>query len=55
MDSINTALDALQDKGKATENLMPYIMDTIILYPTVGEITSVFKEAIGEFKEPDKL
>jgi methylmalonyl-CoA mutase N-terminal domain/subunit len=54
-DAVNSALDTLQDKAKTTENLMLYIMDTVIVYATVGEITRVFKEVFGEFKEPVKL
>jgi methylmalonyl-CoA mutase N-terminal domain/subunit len=30
-------------------------MDNVRVYATVGEITGVFKEVFGEFKEPVKL
>jgi hypothetical protein len=30
-------------------------MDAVGSYATIGEITKVFKEVFGEFKEPVKL
>lgn len=33
-------------------NLMPYIIDAVREYATLGEITKVFKEVFGEFREP---
>jgi methylmalonyl-CoA mutase N-terminal domain/subunit len=31
---------------------MPYLITCIKEYATVGEMTKVFKEVFGEFKEP---
>ncbi len=46
-------LAGLKDKAEnTTENLMPSIMDCIRAYCTVGEMSAVFLEAFGEFKEP---
>jgi len=49
-------LSILRKKAKENkENLMPYILDCVKSYATVGEMTSVFKEVYGEFKEPVAL
>jgi methylmalonyl-CoA mutase N-terminal domain/subunit len=52
---VKETLDVLREKAKGDENLMPYIMDAVRAYATVGEITKVFKEVFGEFQEPVKL
>jgi methylmalonyl-CoA mutase N-terminal domain/subunit len=31
---------------------MPYIIDAVKAYATVGEISSTLKDVFGEFKEP---
>jgi methylmalonyl-CoA mutase N-terminal domain/subunit len=50
---INKTLDALRHNASSTdENLMPSIMDCIRAYCTVGEMSAVFLETFGEFKEP---
>jgi methylmalonyl-CoA mutase N-terminal domain/subunit len=54
-DAVKKALDTLREKAGTKENLMPYIMDAVRVYATVGEITKVFKEVFGEFDEPVKL
>ena len=48
-------LDTLREKGQTHENLMPYIMDAVRSYASVGEITKVLKDIFGEFKEPVKF
>jgi len=32
--------------------VMPYLLEAVKAYATVGEMTKVFKEVFGEFKEP---
>jgi len=34
---------------------MPYIIDCVRVYATVGEITIVLKEVFGEFEEPVRI
>ncbi|MEK7450262.1 MAG: methylmalonyl-CoA mutase family protein [Planctomycetota bacterium] len=48
-------LKTLKDKAQTQENLMPYILECVKTYATVGEITTVFKNVFGEFKEPVAL
>jgi methylmalonyl-CoA mutase N-terminal domain/subunit len=53
---VEDKLSILREKAKENkENLMPYILDCVKSYATVGEMTAVFKEVYGEFKEPVAL
>ena len=42
-------LEAAARQGK---NVMPYLVEAVKAYATVGEMTKVFKEVFGEFQEP---
>ena len=46
------ALDVLREKAAGGENLMPYIIDAVREYASVGEIADIFREVFGEFREP---
>ncbi len=49
----SAALDKLRDKAANTdENLMPHILDCVRAYCSVGEMSGVFRDVFGEFKEP---
>jgi methylmalonyl-CoA mutase N-terminal domain/subunit len=54
-DAVESALKTLSEKAEIDGNLMPYIMDAVRVYATVGEITKVLKDVFGEFKEPVNL
>jgi len=45
-------LEALREAAQSTENLMPYILDAVRAYATLGEICGVFREVFGEYREP---
>ncbi len=45
-------LESLRRAAEEKENLMPYIMEAVRAYATVGEMTQVLKDVFGEFKEP---
>jgi methylmalonyl-CoA mutase N-terminal domain/subunit len=45
-------LAELKRAAQSNENLMPYILKAVKSYATLGEITKIFKEVFGEFKEP---
>jgi methylmalonyl-CoA mutase N-terminal domain/subunit len=45
-------LKDLEKAARAEKNVMPYLLDCAKAYATVGEMTKVFKEVYGEFKEP---
>jgi len=49
---VKESLEELRKAIKRDENLMPYIMEAVRHYATVGEITQVLKEEYGVFKEP---
>lgn len=44
-------LETLKSKADGKENLMPYIIECVRAYCTLGEITGVFREVFGEYKE----
>jgi methylmalonyl-CoA mutase N-terminal domain/subunit len=54
-EEVQTKLDKLREAAKTDENLMSYIIDAVKSYATVGEISDVFREVFGEFKEPVKF
>jgi len=49
---VKQALAELKQAAQTDENLMPYILKAVRCYATLGEITGIFKEMFGEFKEP---
>ncbi|MEM3042577.1 MAG: methylmalonyl-CoA mutase family protein [Thermoplasmata archaeon] len=53
--AVRSALERIREKAATSENLMPYIMDAVKLYATVGEITAALKDVFGTFKEPVNL
>jgi methylmalonyl-CoA mutase N-terminal domain/subunit len=49
---VQEALDGLREAAGSSENVMPHLLRAVKAYATLGEITKVFKEVFGEFKEP---
>jgi methylmalonyl-CoA mutase N-terminal domain/subunit len=49
---VSEALERLRHAAEGTENLMPYIMEAVRAYATLGEMTQILKGVFGEFKEP---
>jgi len=45
-------LKDLEKVARDEKNVMPYLLECCKAYATVGEMTKVFKEVYGEFKEP---
>ncbi|HHT63249.1 MAG TPA: methylmalonyl-CoA mutase, partial [Clostridia bacterium] len=45
-------LKQVQKAAKNKENLFPSILEAVQSYATVGEITDVLREKIGEYCEP---
>ncbi len=43
-------LEALREAARGDENLMPYIIDAVKSYATVGEVCNVFRDEFGEFQ-----
>jgi methylmalonyl-CoA mutase N-terminal domain/subunit len=49
---VGAALEALRQAAQGTANTMPYIMDCVRAYATLGEIMGVFRQVFGEYREP---
>ena len=47
----NEVMDTLRSKADTDENLIPYIIDCVKAYCTLGEISGLFREVFGEYKE----
>jgi methylmalonyl-CoA mutase, N-terminal domain len=50
--SVRHRLDALQTAARATDNLMPILIDCVQAYVTEGEIMAALKEVFGVYREP---
>jgi len=48
-------LDRLRIACEGTENTMPFIMECVHAYVTLGEIVSVMKVVFGEYEEPTMI
>jgi methylmalonyl-CoA mutase N-terminal domain/subunit len=51
--SVGQALDRLRIACSGSENTMPYILDAVRSYATLGEIMDVMKEIFGIYQEPN--
>jgi methylmalonyl-CoA mutase, N-terminal domain len=49
---VGEALTALRQAAAGSENVMPYLLDAVRAYATLGEITDVFREVFGVYEEP---
>ncbi len=49
---VGQALDRLRIACQGTENTMPYILDAVRAYATLGEIIGVMKGVFGTYEEP---
>lgn len=51
-EKVKASLEKLRSALKSTDNTIPYIIDVVKEYGTVGEITGVMKDVFGRFREP---
>jgi methylmalonyl-CoA mutase N-terminal domain/subunit len=49
---VSVTLEALRQAARGSENTMPYILDCVRAYATLGEIMGVFRRVFGEYREP---
>ncbi|MFQ5484008.1 MAG: methylmalonyl-CoA mutase [Desulfobacterales bacterium] len=49
---VSHQLKKLKQAAKQKQNVMPYLVDCCRAYATVGEMTGVFREVFGHWKEP---
>lgn len=50
--TIQKTLDALCQAAEKPDNLMPYFIEAVKAYASIGEITAALKKVFGEFREP---
>ena len=50
---VGQALDRLRIACQGTENTMPFILEAVRAYATLGEITGVMKTVFGVYEEPN--
>jgi methylmalonyl-CoA mutase N-terminal domain/subunit len=50
-ESVERSLSALKRAAEGTENTMPYILDAVKSYATLGEICDAFREVFGTYTE----
>jgi len=50
-EEVEWALNILKEKAETDENLMPYILDAVKTYATLGEICNVLREVFGEYEQ----
>ena len=48
---VTETLNALKQAARGTENLMPFILDAVEAYATIGEISNALREVFGEYRE----
>ena len=48
---VKNSLKGLKKAAQGTENLMPYILEAVKSYVTLGEIADCLREVFGEYKE----
>jgi methylmalonyl-CoA mutase N-terminal domain/subunit len=50
-DSVRAALDGLRRAAEGTENTMPYLLEAVRAYATLGEICDALREVFGTYTE----
>jgi methylmalonyl-CoA mutase N-terminal domain/subunit len=50
-DEVNKRLNALGKAAEGSDNLMPYILDAVRAYASIGEICNTMRVVFGEYKE----
>ena len=53
--AVDAALTALKQACVGEENLMPYLIDAVKTYATLGEICGVMKEIFGEYRQDGSM
>jgi len=52
---VNETLMALKKACEGTDNVMPYILEAVKAYATLGEVCGVMREVFGEYQQAVKL
>ena len=51
-DAVQQRLETLCQASEGTDNLMPFILDAVREYATLGEIMGILRQVFGEYREP---
>ena len=51
MASVQKTLDALRRAAEGTENTMPFLLDAVRAYATLGEICDALRAVFGTYQE----
>lgn len=54
-EKVKATLTKLKKAALGTDNLMPYILDSVRVYATLGEICDVLREVFGEYQQGKSL
>lgn len=54
-EAVTTSLEALKKACEGTDNVMPFILDAVRSYATLGEICGVMREVFGEYQQAVNL
>ncbi|HTV54336.1 MAG TPA: methylmalonyl-CoA mutase family protein [Terriglobia bacterium] len=49
---VQSALDSLSSAASTSQNLMPYILDAVRCYATLGEMCAALRKVFGTYEEP---
>jgi methylmalonyl-CoA mutase N-terminal domain/subunit len=52
---VERTLNALKRAAEGTENTMPYILDAVRAYATVGEMCAALRDVFGSYTETSVL
>jgi methylmalonyl-CoA mutase N-terminal domain/subunit len=52
---VKETLAELKKAAQTKDNLMPYILKAVRSYATLGEMTGIFRDVFGEFREPHSV
>jgi methylmalonyl-CoA mutase N-terminal domain/subunit len=52
---VDRSLDRLRRAAQGTENTMPYILDAVRAYATLGEICSALRDVFGSYQESSAI
>ena len=50
-EKVETSLSNLEKAAESTENLMPYFLDCVRVYTTLGEMCDVLRKVFGEYRQ----
>lgn len=53
--AVASALERLEQAARGRDNVLPYILDAVRVYATLGEICNVLRGVFGEYRPHDEL